>query len=54
MLHELDIYFFTYDIRSNSGLSIKFDLKFDLKFLVNTVSDFRRVQTGGCCTFFMP
>ena len=39
MLYELVIYFFSaYDIRSNLGLSIKFDLKFDLKFLMNTVS----------------
>ena len=42
MLYELDIFFSAYDIKSNLGLSIKFDLKFNLKFLVNTVSDFRR------------
>ena len=49
MLCELDISFSAYDIRSNLGLSIKFDLKFNLKFLVNTVSDFRRrVDVARC------
>ena len=52
MLYELDILFSAYDIRSNLGLGIKFDLKYNLKFLVNTVSDFP--QTGGCCTLSMP
>ena len=35
MLYELDILFSAYDIRSNLGLGIKFDLKYNLKFLVN-------------------
>ena len=49
MLYELDNLFSAYEIRSNLGLSIKFDLKFDLKVLVNTVSDFRRrVDVARC------
>ena len=42
MLYKLEFFFSAYDIRSNLGLSIKFDLKYNLKFLVNTVSDFHR------------
>ena len=49
MLYELDNLFSAYDIRSNLGLSIKFDLRFNLKFLVNTVSDFRRRADVARC-----
>ena len=52
MLYELDIFFSAYDIRSNLGLSIKFDLKFNLKFLVNTESDFRRRADVTRCPRF--
>ena len=38
-----------YDIRSNLGLSIKFDLRFNVKFLVNTVSGFRRRADVARC-----
>ena len=49
MLYELDILFSAYDIRSNLGLGIKFDLKYNLKFLVNTVSYFRRRADVARC-----
>ena len=49
MLYELDNYFSAYDIKSNLGLSIKFDLKFDLKLLVNTISNFRRRADVARC-----